>query len=133
MAGKRADILSAQVVLRAADGTAPDPRSVITSQTIDRFRPSPTAADLVRAHLQAAGFEVGPMVGNNFSITGPKRAFETLFGTQLRRSRTRGVESVTADGRRGLELPIDRLPNAVADFVAVVTLTPPPAFGPTRF
>jgi len=133
MADKRSEVVSAQVVLRAADGVAPDPRSIITSHTIDRFRPSPAAVDFARAQFQAAGFEVGPLVGNSFSIAGPKRRFETLFGARFQRSRTRGVESVTTRGARSYELPIDRLPKPLTEVIAVVTLTPPPAFGPTRF
>ncbi len=73
----------------------PDGRSVITSQTIDRFAPSPAAAARAIAEFRAAGFEVGPLVGNSFSITGPVRTFETVFGTRLRHSQDGGVQAVT--------------------------------------
>lgn len=110
--------LSAQVLLRSASGEAPAGDEVITAETLERHLPSAEAAERVRERLSRAGFEVGPLVGNSFSITAPVKTFEKVFGT--------GVREAAEQGR---EIPAAGLPREVA----AVTFTPPPDFGPTSY
>jgi hypothetical protein len=110
--------LSAQVLLRSASGEAPAGDAVITAATLERYLPSPEAAERVRDRLARAGFEVGPLVGNSFSITAPVETFEKNFGSGVREA-----------AEKGQEIPADDLPREVA----AVTFTPPPDFGPTSY
>ena len=126
-------VIAAQVVLRAASGKAPDGHSLITAETLKEFAPSEEAVARAKAAFSTAGFEVGPLVGNSFSITAPVGTFEKVFKTQLRRQEHGGIESVRQDGSTSLELPLGALPASVANPVAAVTFTPPPDFGPTKF
>jgi hypothetical protein len=102
---------SAQVVLRPASGKAPAlPPS---TANLAEYLPSPQAAERVAAWFRGQGFEVGPVVGTSFSVTGPPSLFERVFGA-----------------RKGLEYALDRLPDDVAPAVEAVALSPPPDFGP---
>jgi hypothetical protein len=121
--------ISAQVVLRPADGRELTGHEVITSETVERYRPSPEAVSQVAEFLRAAGFQVSEEVGISFSITGPRPLFERLFGMGLEHRRRSGIDTVQTPAG-GLELPLDRLPPDVARFVQAVTFTPPPDFGP---
>jgi hypothetical protein len=105
--------LSAEVLL--APAAEPPPGTAVTSATIEQFLPDPGAAERARAALAAAGFEVGPLVGPSFSITGPRRTFTATFGD----------DAVAA----GLDLPTHRLAADVRPLVRTVTFTPPPTFG----
>jgi hypothetical protein len=118
MAKKKESPLSAQVLLRSARGEAPAGDAVITAETLERYLPSTEAAERVREELSRAGFEVGQLVGNSFSITAPVKTFEKAFGTGVREAAKAGTE-LSAAG-----LPRD---------VAAVTFTPPPDFGPTSY
>jgi hypothetical protein len=120
--------LSALVVLRPKGGRLTGDEA-ITSDTVDRYRPSPEAASRVAGYFQGAGFEVSDVAGISFSITGPQPLFEERFGERLERRREGGVESVRTEKGR-LELSLDRIPPEVAGHVQAVTFTPPPDFGP---
>jgi hypothetical protein len=86
-----------------------------------------------RAAFAAAGFEVGALVGNNFSITGPTSLFEKFFQVQLARTHRGGLQGVRDDGSACEELPTVALPAPLREQVAAVTFTPPPDFGPTAY
>lgn len=131
MALKATEIISAQVVLRAASGKAPDAQ--ITAETLSQYLPASEAAAQARAAFSAAGFEVGPLVANNFSITAPAAAFERVFQTKLRYNARGALQNVLADDSAQAELPLKKLPVALSRHVAAVTFTPPPDFGPQRF
>jgi hypothetical protein len=126
------DVVSAQVVLRAADGKAPDPRTPITAANIAEYAPSTASARVTRASFERAGFSVGPLVGNSMAISAPAETFERAFKiTVVQRS---GGDAVAqADGGESYELPLAGLPPDVARHIAAVTFTPPPDFGPTSF
>jgi hypothetical protein len=121
--------LSALVVLRPKDGRRLTGSEAITSETVDRYRPSPEGASRAAAYFRDAGFEVSELGGISFSITGHRSLFEERFGERLEPRREGGVDSVRTEGGR-LELPLDRLPPEVAGHVQAVTFTPPPDFGP---
>jgi len=126
-------IIAAQVVLRAASGKSPSGHAIITAENLKEFAPSEEAVARAKAAFSGAGFEVGPLVGNSFSITAPVGTFENVFKTELRRQEHGGIESVREHSSTSLELPLGALPPSVATLVAAVTFTPPPDFGPTRF
>lgn len=120
--------LSAQVVLRPAGGP---PRSPVTADTLRDHTPDPDDAARVAEHLRSEGFEAGPLVGTSFSITGPRSRFETTFGVHLEVERgPDDLVSRVTTSEGDLELPVGRLPTAVARHVSAVTFTPPPDFGP---
>ena len=118
-------IVSAQVVLMAASGARPGPRTHITSANIGDWTPSAETVARVAGKLDDLGFTIGGCVGNSFSITGPARLFESSFHTRLRET---GGGVQFADG--GWELAAEKIPAALQAQVAAVTFTPPPDFGP---
>lgn len=125
--------ISAQVIVRAASGAAPDASAAVTTKTIHEFAPSPVEAERVMSFFRTAGFDVGPLIGNNFSITARAEQFEDVFRAELRR---RGYGSVAAQREGGgadLELPLDSLPTTIRGLVAAATFPRPPDFGPSNF
>jgi hypothetical protein len=123
-------LISAQVVLRSASGKVADDKAVITSETLKDYAPSADVANSIRQGFAAAGFQVGPLAGNSFSITAPVSTFERVFHTQFRRQEQGSVEAVRKDGSGTYELPLQELPAATSQHIIAVTFTPPPAFGP---
>jgi len=117
--------VSAQVVLAAAGGARPGPKTRITSDNIQAWLPSPETVVRVSGALGDLGFEVGQCVGNSLSIAGPVRLFESCFRTRLRE---RGAGIRFAHG--GEELAADRIPAELRAQVVAITFTPPPDFGP---
>jgi hypothetical protein len=132
MSLKKAQIVSALVVMRPASGK-PLGRAVITAETLGQFVPSVDAVARVKQAMTDRGFEVGDLVGISFSITAPVRTFETVFRARLRREPRGGIEVVQADGSGSYQLPLQELPQTIAENVESVTFTPPPDFGPSEF
>jgi hypothetical protein len=130
MAKRKEQVLSAQVVLRPASGRKLGGDSAITAETLAQYQPSPEAAKRVREKLARAGFEIGPLVGNSFSITAPASTFQKFFATKVREAGKGGLEFESAGG---MELAAEALPRSLAEDVAAVTFTPPPDFGPTSY
>jgi hypothetical protein len=126
-------IVSAQVTLRAASGKQPHKRSIITAETLKEFLPSAESAARVRKVLGAMGFEVGGLVGNSLSISGPVRFFETVFQSRLCHVEKGGIQFLNADQSCTYELPREKIPPTLKELVVSVTFTPPPDFGPTAF
>lgn len=132
MTDKKDQIVSAQAVLRPASGKSIQ-GATITAANVHEFAPSPEAAAKVKRSFADAGFEVGEVVGNSFSITAPASTFERTFKTRLRRREGGGIEAAQTRSSGSLELPLDVLPKSTADLIEAVTFTPPPDFGPTDF
>ena len=126
-------VISAQVILRSATGKPLGGRDLITAENIADFTPSRDAVALVLREFTSLGFEVGPVVGFSFSITGPVRTFADVFQVRLRQGRKGGIERVDERGSVSLELPLEKLPEEVVEVVKAITFTPPPDFGPTEF
>lgn len=82
----------------------------------------PQGAETVRKWFLSKGFDVDPVVGIAFSISGPSPLFNRTFGN-------------TDDGA-GLELDQAALAGRIAadvlPYVAAVVVGPPPAFGPSN-
>ena len=127
-------IVSAQVVLQSARGKSPSSQTAITSETIEDFLPSQHAIAVARKAFKVAGFELGEVVANSFSITGSVSTFEKALKTRLRREPEGGtMKAVRTDGSATYELPLKALPKEVARIVEAVSFTPPPDFGPTNY
>jgi hypothetical protein len=133
MALSKEQVVSAQVLLRAASGKPITGDTVITSDNIKDFAPAAEAVARASAAFAAARFEIGPAVGISFSITAPISTFEKVFKTQLRLAPGGGVEAIKADGSGSYELPLNALAAGLANLVTAVTFTPPPDFGPPSF
>lgn len=80
--------------------------------------------EAARDHFAAAGFEVAGPAAECLSITGPRSLFLDCLGP------SEAPDAALRGAREGLELPVSRLPPAVAAQVRTVTFTPPPDFGP---
>ena len=134
MATRKKEQLSAQIVLRSASGSAPGPQTAVTSANVHEYLPAAADADAARRAYREAGFEVGEVVGNSFSITAPAATFEKVFKVKLRRDESKGVRALAATGGdETYELPIDKLKGELARNVAAATFSPPPDFGPTSY
>lgn len=122
MAGRKSEIVSAQVVLLPASGRPVSDPSVLTAARLAEAVPSPEQARHAARAWAEAGFEVGPVVGTSFSITAPAATFEKAFGEQVRKA-----------AEEGRELSLDEVKEELTRGVAAVTFTPPPDFGPTSY
>ena len=112
---------SALVVLRPESGRLTG-QEAVTAETLSRYRPDPDAAKAVLEFFEAAGFEVGPLVGLGFAISAPADLFDRVFG-----------RSAPGEGHGGSDLPLTPVPEPLRDHVQAVTFPPPPDFGPTRW
>jgi len=121
------EIVSAQVVLAAPGGARPGPQTRITSENIHEWTPSADNIRRVSDYLRGKGFQVGQLVGNSMSITGPTALFESTFDTKLRKTRGGGLQF--QDG--GDELAAEKIPASLRDVIASITFPPPPDFGPS--
>jgi hypothetical protein len=97
--------------------------AITSAQVILRPSAVPTAPAVIEAFRQA-GFTVGPLVANNFSVSGSDDLFEKLFGVGL--PETRGVQQET-------QLPLKRLAPQIRRAVQAVVFTKPPDFGPGNY
>ena len=134
MPSKKGQLISAQVVLKSASGKSVDGKTAITSENIADYAPSPNTATSAAAGFREAGFEVGNMVGNSFSITAPKSTFEKFFKIKLRAEERGDVKVTAAKGAtEGYEIPLKVLPGNLSQLVDAVTFSPPPDFGPSNY
>ena len=133
MAFNLQNTISAQVVLAPASGARIDPNVAITSHNIEQFRPSADAAVTIPEAFSRAGFEVGPLVANSFSITAPGKTFEHFFETRLREEARGGLAARSGKNVYAQELPLSALPDAWKKCVMAITFTRPPDFGPTGY
>jgi hypothetical protein len=117
-------IVSAQVILVAADGARPGPHTRITAENIRDWLPSDEVVTRVSAALRGMGFEVGQCIANSFSITGAVKIFESSFRTKLREL-GEGLQFAN-----DVELAAERIPTALRAQIAAITFTRPPDFGP---
>jgi hypothetical protein len=134
MQSKQEPLVSAQAVLKSASGKSFDGQTAITAENIADYSPSPDTVTAAAAGFSEAGFEVGNVVGNSFSITAPKSTFEKFFKTKLRAEDRGGFKVAAAKGAsEDYELPLKALPKHLSQNVAAVTFSPPPEFGPSSY
>jgi hypothetical protein len=96
---------------------------MISAQVLIRTNVAPNAAFLMDT-FRAAGFTVGALVANNFSITAPVPVFELLFGVTHVRAAMAGPEST---------LPLNALPPAAQNAIEAIVVPRRPDFGPGRY
>ena len=108
--------LTLLVVLRAASGAQLPPGGV-TSGTLAAGVPGPKDTERVRAYLAGRGFDLGPLVGISFSITGTRELAHGLFG----------------DIPKAGPVSLERLPDDVHRRVLAIEIEAPPDFGPRSF
>jgi hypothetical protein len=119
------DILSAQVIVRAASGRKLAAGDVIDASTLPQFVAAPADVHTVQSACTTLGFTVGPYVGISFSISGRRSQFEQAFGVKLS---VRRDGAVTVVGRRqpmAQQLPLERLDPAVRAQIDTVSFSPP--------
>lgn len=134
MPSKKEQLVSAQAVLKSASGKSFDGQTAITAENIADYSPSPDTVAAAAAGFSEAGFEVGNMVGNSFSITAPQSTFEKFFKIKLQAEDRGGLKVAGAEGAsEGYELPLKALPRNLSQHVATVTFSPPPDFGPSNY
>jgi hypothetical protein len=134
MASKKEQLVSAQVALKSASGKAFDGNTAITSENVGDYSPSPDTVSAAAAAFKEAGFEVGNMVGNSFSITAPRKTFEKVFKIKLQAEDRGGLKVAASTGvPESYELPLRTLPRDLLKLVAAVTFSPPPDFGPSSY
>lgn len=126
-------IVSAQVILRPASGRGISGEVVISASNVAEFAPSPSAVSSVAAEFRSKGFDVGPVVGVSFSVTGTIRTFEECFGMRIRLGKDHAYEFVAKNKAVGHELSGERLPEVLRKSVHAVAFPLPPDFGPTEF
>ena len=125
----RNEIISAQVMLRPASGVEISPDTQITSENLDKFTPHPNAYRIASDTFRSFDFEVGPLVGFSFSITGTVDTFMRVFKVDLQRNAKSEIESSGGN----LKLPLSHIPENTRKTIQVVTLSELPDFGPTEF
>ena len=102
-----------------------DNSSVVSAQVVLRPATAATSKAVMDAFGQA-GFAVGDLVANNFSISAPATTFESFFRVQQETlSGIRSSQSVSAR-----ELPLESLPMQIRDKIAYVVFSRPLDFGP---
>jgi hypothetical protein len=102
-------LISAQVVIRAS---------------------SAADAQAVMQEFKRAGFDLGPLFANSFSITAESKRFETYFKATLQSSSGEGIAVKTNEDSVRSDLPLDALPPSVRELIEVIVFSKPPDFGP---
>jgi len=118
-------VLVAQVILRSGSGEEITGQSIITSESLHRFKPDPVDAGLVVRAFADAGFEVGPVLGIGMSLTGSRKLFERYFSVSLQKGRNEEWVVLEPGGHVTRELPSAALPTEVSARTHLVTFEPP--------
>jgi hypothetical protein len=104
-----------QVILRPPAGAGIE-REPITAANLGSFLAPADEVVRLQAAFRARGFEVGPLVGVSFSVSGPPGRIRELLGRPP---------------RPGLEVSGDLLPGDLRPWVHALVVPAPPDFGPT--
>jgi hypothetical protein len=122
---RAAEALVAQVILRPASGRRITGESIITAETLPLYAPDPDSASAAAGAFAGAGFEVGPLAGVGFSVSGPRDLFERFFQADIVAHDDGGWAVVDPDGSAHRELPLDALPSTLAQRVQAITFEVP--------
>jgi subtilase family serine protease len=125
--------ISAEVLLRSASGAKIAGNTIITSENISRYTPAPATVQAASQFFKDSGFEVTPLVGIGFTISGTVEHFSQFFHTSLTVDRSGGIKAVVNAQTTKAELPLTSLPKSTLDLITAVTFGSPPDFGPTNF
>lgn len=120
-------IASAQVILLPAHGKPASGDVLITTKTLPAYIPSAEAGRIAQQYFAQAEFQVGNLVGNNFSITAPLTTFERIFHVQIRHREQNegGFEVMQDDGSGTYEISLQAIPPSVRQYIETVTFVPP--------
>jgi hypothetical protein len=105
-------LLSAQVVLRPADGTSASDAE-LTARGVDRLAPDFGTAQAARAWFEERGLEVSEVTANSFSISGAAELFERELDARA-----------TSIAEQGGELSTESLPGELRDAIEAIAFTP---------
>jgi hypothetical protein len=123
------EFITAEVVLRIGGSgrLSPENGASVPRKYRNRTEPGPSPAALVTVMgaFQALGFEMGPLQGMSFSISGSVQKFTHVFQTVLRRNAVGSLECVDEAGLPSLELPLSGLPSGVTRLIETVVFLPP--------
>jgi hypothetical protein len=86
--------------------------------------------DKIANEFQQAGFSVGPLLANSFSITARKGLFEHFLNVSLEVTPKGEVHVSGKSGPARFELPLGRLNPSIAEGIQSIVFTPMPDFGP---
>ena len=125
--------LSAQVVLKPADGKSSIPPENITSENVNQIMPSAEDFKEAKKFFADSGFEVDAGFANSFSITGDKKLFEKTFETKISQNENQAVKARGENDAETSELPLGNLPKEIKKIVEAITFSEPPDFGPGNF
>lgn len=135
MPASRSRMVSAQVLLFGEGGRRFTDVELVAANAAALQAPG-TAVAAATSYFRKAGFEVGPVVGLGFAISGRSSLFEKLFGVHLASDEqggtvVQGREKKDAETSRSLD--VEKLPANVQACVAAIEFPEPPAFGPGQF
>ncbi|MCW5966185.1 MAG: hypothetical protein KIT83_19260 [Bryobacterales bacterium] len=130
-------MVSALVILKPAGGASEPGRQPggfenTTTANIASRLPDASAAKSAVAHMKAAGFKCGPLVGTSFSVEGAASLFSKVFGGAIREN-DRGYFHAEEGKEPSRALPLRNLPPAVRSVISTITFLEPPDFGPGNF
>lgn len=134
MSNENEQLLSAQVILKPAEGKGVSTDEQITSANVGGMLPSAEDSKKSQKYFSELGFEVSGQFANSFSITGSRKLFEKIFDVKLSRDSKQSIK-VRAGGndRESSELPPENLSAEIKKIVETITFSESPDFGPGNF
>ncbi len=133
MVDEKNEIISAQVILPSQGGKKNDSDTLVTSQNISDFIPTPAAVRKAQGFFRDMGFTVENTVGTSFSISATVATFEKALQTRIRKIEHKGFEFVHVGGHGSSELQKSSHALFPAGIVEAVLFMDPPDFGPGDF
>jgi hypothetical protein len=130
MPSSKNKVISAQVLLFGEGGRRFTDAELVAANAAALQAPA-DAVSAATGYFRNAGFEVGPVVGLGFSITGKASLFEKVFAVKLTAD-DRGAMQI-AGKQGGRALAVSKLPEQVRRCVAAIEFPEPPDFGPAQF
>ena len=128
-----AQVVSATVLLRPADGRTVSGTEAITSENIEQYMPTEEQLSRVTAFFTSKGFDVLPGAGPVITITGTPSLYQDVFGDKVESIAKEGVLRGVQTEKGELELSLNALPSAVSEAIQSVSFETPPDFGPTDY
>jgi hypothetical protein len=81
--------------------------------------------------FERAGFKVGPLFANNFSISADSSRFESYFNATFESSSKEGITVKTNEGSVRSDVPLESVSPTVRDNIEAIVFSKPPDFGPS--
>ena len=101
---------------------------LLSAQVVARFSAD---AQAVMEEFQRAGFEVGPLFANSFSISAVANRFESYFNATFDSSSDEGIIVKTNEGAVRADVPLESVSQTVRDKIQEIVFSKPPDFGPS--